>query len=150
MSADLADRALARLRYPNELRRRVVRIVRAHMLDTKRADALRARKLLARFGDSLLSDLLDHKESDLRGKGEAYPAAELEALQRLRTTVEHERASPHRLRDLAIDGNDLIRLGYRPGPGIGRALAALLEDVIRNPELNAKEELLRRARKLPR
>jgi tRNA nucleotidyltransferase (CCA-adding enzyme) len=150
VSAELAEQALARLRYPNELRRRVVRIVRGHMLDTKRGDGLRARKLLARYGDSLLADLLDHKESDLRGKGEAYPATELEALQRLRATIDRERASPHRIRDLAVDGNDLIRIGYRPGPGIGRALAALLEDVVRTPELNTKEELLRRARKLAR
>src|SRR5581483_4826028 len=57
VSAELAERALSRLRYPTELRRRVVRIVRSHMVDTTRSDPLRARKLLARYGDSLLRDL---------------------------------------------------------------------------------------------
>jgi len=150
VSAELAEQALARLRYPNELRRRVVRIVRAHMVDTKRADPLRARKLLARYGESLLADLLDHKEADLGGKGDNPPAAELDGLRRLRATVERERKSPHRIRDLAIDGNDLIEAGFRPGPAIGRALGALLDEVVRSPELNTKEELLRRAKKLPR
>src|SRR4051812_29869319 len=133
VSAELAETALARLRYPNDLRRRVLRIVRGHMLDTKRADPLRARKLLARYGDSLLTDLLDHKEADLRGKGHDFPIAEVEALDRLRETVARERKSPHRVRDLAIDGNDLLRIGFKPGPAIGRALGALLDDVVRTP-----------------
>src|SRR3954467_5588951 len=80
VSAELAERALTRLRYPTELRRRVVRIVRSHMLDTSRADPLRARKLLARFGDGLLDDLLDRKEADLHGKGDPPPAGDLEKL----------------------------------------------------------------------
>ena len=74
VSAELADAALSRLRYPTDLRKRVVRIVRAHMFDPGKGDPLRARKLLARFGDSLAFDLLDHKEADLRGKGD-QPAA---------------------------------------------------------------------------
>src|SRR6202043_205043 len=43
VSAQLADGALRRLRYPNELRESVVRIVRFHMLDIGKADAVRAR-----------------------------------------------------------------------------------------------------------
>jgi tRNA nucleotidyltransferase (CCA-adding enzyme) len=145
VSAELTERALTRLRYPNELRRRVVRIVRAHMLDTDRADALRARKLLARFGDALLHDLLDHKEADLRGKGDPPPEADLEKLARLRKMVQRERRQPHRVRDLAVDGDDLISIGFRPGPAIGHALSTLLDDVVRDPALNTREALLARA-----
>ena len=50
----LADGA-RRLRYPNELRERVVRIVRFHMFDLGAGDALEARRLLARYGDGLRS-----------------------------------------------------------------------------------------------
>ena len=39
------------------------------MIDPGKADPLRARRLLARYGAGLLFDLLDHKEADLRGKG---------------------------------------------------------------------------------
>jgi tRNA nucleotidyltransferase (CCA-adding enzyme) len=148
VSATLADQALTRLRYPTELRRRVVRIVRAHMLDVRHAEPVRARRLLHRFGESLLTDLLDHKEADLRGKGDPPRAEELARLERLRRTVARERTSPHRLRDLAVGGDDLIAAGFTPGPKLGRALQALLEDVIRRPELNTRDELLRRARSL--
>jgi tRNA nucleotidyltransferase (CCA-adding enzyme) len=148
VSAELAGAALDRLRYPSELRRRVVRIVRGHMLDPGKADPVRARKLLARFGDGLAIDLLDHKQADLRGKGASPPLADLERLAAFRKVVEREKRSPHRLRDLVVDGDDLIALGYAPGPAIGRALQALLAAVVVDPTLNTRAELLVRAKEL--
>jgi len=148
VSAELAERALSRLRYPTELRRRVVRIVRLHMLDIRRSDPVRARRLLSRYGEPLVGELLDHKEADLYGKGDEPSPEELERLRLLRESVARERTSPHRIRDLAVNGNDLIGIGYAPGPALGRTLAALLDEVIRNPELNTRPELLRRAKGL--
>jgi tRNA nucleotidyltransferase (CCA-adding enzyme) len=150
VSAALAEGALNRLRYPTELTRRVVRIVRSHMIDTSRAEPLRARRLLARYGDALLSDLLDHKGADLRGKGERPRDEDLAKLARLRKVVIEQQREPHRIRDLAVNGNDLIEIGYRPGPTIGHALRKLLDEVVRSPTLNTKEQLLERAKKLPR
>jgi tRNA nucleotidyltransferase (CCA-adding enzyme) len=145
VSAELAERALSRLRYPTEIRRRVVRIVRLHMLDTRRSDPVRARRLLSRYGEALVREILDHREADLYGKDAAPSLEELERLRLLREAVARERKSPYRVRDLAVDGNDLIQAGFTPGPALGRALAALLEDVIKEPALNTREELLRRA-----
>jgi tRNA nucleotidyltransferase (CCA-adding enzyme) len=147
VSAQLADEALRRLRYPNDLRESVVRIVRSHMFDIGKADALRARRLLRRHGKRLALDLLDHKEADLIGKGEDGPrdTDELERLRRFRRVVEDELGSPHRLSDLAVDGTDLIELGYTPGPELGRALSELLDEVVEEPSLNRRETLLARA-----
>ena len=50
--------------------------------------------------------------------------------------------------NLAVNGNDLIALGYRPGPAIGKTLRALLDDVIRDPDCNTREHLLERAMEL--
>ena len=147
VSAQLADAALERLRYPTDLRRQVVRIVRGHMLDPGRADEVRARRLLQRYGGDLTFDLLDHKRADLLGKG-LVNRQELERLSRFRELVESELDSPHRLRDLAVDGEDLLRLGYRPGPALGRTLQALLDEVVRDPSLNTREDLLARAEAL--
>jgi tRNA nucleotidyltransferase (CCA-adding enzyme) len=150
VGASLAEAALNRLRYPTEVTRRVVRIVRSHMIDTSRAEPLRARRLLARYGDALLADLLDHKEADLRGKGDSPRSDDLATLTRLRQVVDEQRHEPHRIRDLAVNGTDLIGVGYRPGPAIGHALRKLLDEVVRTPELNTKEQLLKRAKELPR
>lgn len=147
VSAQLAAAALERLRYPTELRQRVVRIVRGHMLDPGRADEVRARRLLQRYGVGLTFDLLDHKRADLLGKGPA-DEKDLERLRAFRKVVEREKTSAHRLRDLAIDGDDLIAVGYKPGPGIGHTLRALLDEVVRDPAANARDHLLQRAKEL--
>ena len=147
ISARLAEQALDRLRYPTELRKRVARIVRSHMIDPGKADPLRARRLLARYGAGLLFDLLDHKEADLRGKGQP-PDVDLARLERFRTVVREQQRNPHRLADLAVSGDDLIALGYVPGPTIGHTLQALLREVVDEPELNTREALLERAKEL--
>jgi tRNA nucleotidyltransferase/poly(A) polymerase len=150
VGADLAADALLRLRYPNKLRQRVVRIVRRHMFQTGKGDALRARRFLRRNGDELAFDLIAHKHADLLGKrgsgGEPPPQDEIDALLRFREVVSEERSSPHRLGDLAVDGNDLIRAGFTPGPQLGRILHDLLDAVVEEPELNTRELLLARAK----
>jgi tRNA nucleotidyltransferase (CCA-adding enzyme) len=46
------------------------------------------------------------------------------------------------LKDLAINGKDLIDLGYQEGVELGGMLKRLLEIVIDKPELNRREKLL--------
>jgi tRNA nucleotidyltransferase (CCA-adding enzyme) len=147
--ARLADRALRRLRYPNDLRRRVVELVRHHPFDLGSEDALEARRLLHRHGEGLVLDLLDHWEADLRGRDRSPDVRDrLARLARFRGTVDAELGSPHRLADLAVDGTDLIELGYAPGPGLGRTLDVLLAEVVEQPSRNHRETLLERAREL--
>ncbi len=153
IGCDLAREALLRLRYPNTLRDRVVRIVRYHMFQIGKGDAVRARRFLAKHGDELALQLVDHKDADYRGKpgpDGLGPVEDLEKLARFRTMLEAERRQPHRLSDLAIDGSDLIELGLRPGPRLGRVLRDLLHDVVDDPSLNTRATLLARARKVGR
>ena len=91
-------------------------------------------------------DLLEHREADLHGKPNAKD--ELAALARFRRVLERERSSPHRLADLEVNGDDLIQIGYNPGPELGRALDRLLADVVRDPSLNRRDWLLARAKDL--
>jgi tRNA nucleotidyltransferase/poly(A) polymerase len=149
VGAELAGTALRRLRYPNGLRDRVCRIVRHHMFQVGKGDAVRARRFLAKFGQELAFQLVDHKEADYRGKrgsDRPPPLDDIEALHRFRRTLQRERRQPHRLADLAVDGSDLIELGYAPGPELGRALRELLHDVVDDPARNTRDALLERAR----
>ena len=145
IGAELTGRILRRMRYPERLRDHVVRLVRAHSfhLDGE-IDGLRARRFLAEQGEALARDLLDHKDADLRAK-EVEPW-ELPALAGLRDAVEAERTSPYRLEDLAVDGSDLIELGFRESPELGQTLRTLLDVVIEDPTRNTRETLLARAR----
>jgi tRNA nucleotidyltransferase (CCA-adding enzyme) len=125
-----------------------VRIVGAHDLPVVDVDAAAARRLLARFGDEVALDLAAHKVADLEGK--RVPTAERDANLRLRELLEQERTQPHRIADLAVDGRDLIELGFREGPEVGAALAGLLDAVLDDPTLNTRDGLLEEARRLRR
>lgn len=55
------------------------------------------------------------------------------------------------LKDLAVKGEDLINIGYKPGRALGAVLRGLLDCVIAEEVENNKLELLRLADKwLPR
>jgi tRNA nucleotidyltransferase (CCA-adding enzyme) len=142
--AELAAAAMKRLRYPTSLRAYVTRLVRAHAFSLRDVDELFARRFLREHGDELALDLVSHKEADLRGK--KVSQEELDAAGRLRTLLEQERRQPHRLTDLAVDGADLIELGFAEGPVLGRTLESLLDAVVEEPGLNTREQLLERAR----
>jgi tRNA nucleotidyltransferase (CCA-adding enzyme) len=147
--AALTNGILRRLRYPNDLRERVVRIVRHHVFLLGSGDEAEARRMLARYGEGLTFDLLDHWHADLRGRDLSESVAQrLERLAVFRETVERELGSPHRLSDLAVDGADLIGIGYEPGPALGRTLRTLLEEVVERPALNRRDTLLARAEEL--
>src|SRR5262249_39193610 len=136
--------ALERLRYPARLRNYVVRVIRGHSFPERGIDERFARRFLREHGDELAFDLVAHKEADLHAK--QVSQEELDAVSRLRELLEQERNRPHRLEDLAVDGSDLLELGYREGPELGRALDSLLDAVVDDPSLNTREQLLARVR----
>jgi tRNA nucleotidyltransferase (CCA-adding enzyme) len=147
IGAVAAGRALGRLRYPSRLRTYVARLVREHAFalpdDPQPVDA---RRFLARHGERLALDLLEHRAADLAGK--TVPERDWERLERFRSLIERERSQPYRLTDLAVDGSDLIEIGYREGPQLGQTLQTLLAEVVEDPERNDRGQLLRRAREL--
>lgn len=49
------------------------------------------------------------------------------------------------LKDLAVNGNDLIALGFQPGEQLGEALQRLLNEVVEETLPNDKEVLLSEA-----
>jgi tRNA nucleotidyltransferase (CCA-adding enzyme) len=50
------------------------------------------------------------------------------------------------LSDLAVDGDDLLAMGFEPGPDLGRALQELLELVVDDPSMNERDRLLEHAK----
>jgi tRNA nucleotidyltransferase (CCA-adding enzyme) len=146
LATRLAGDVLSRLRYPGRLRRHVMDLVAAHAFPLDEVDELFARRFLRKHGDELARDLVDHKRADLNAKN--VPAEEHEAVERLARLLEQERDQPHRLGDLAVDGGDLLGIGYSEGPALGRTLQTLLDDVVEDPKRNRRDYLLRRAKEL--
>jgi tRNA nucleotidyltransferase (CCA-adding enzyme) len=145
VAAQIAGEALDRLRYPARLARRVVAIVRDHpyRAEDRPKTPREARRFLFAHGDELAFDLVAHRLADLRAKGK-----DASGVEELRGLLEQELSSPHHLRNLAVDGDDLIALGFQPGPELGSALHELLAYVVDHPEANTRDELVNRARQM--
>ena len=152
IGADLVSQALSRLRYPARLRQQVRRLVREHMFGVpEAANRAKVRRFLQRHGEELSFDLAAHKRADLLGKRagpDGMVEQELARLEAFREALTDELASPHRLDQLAVDGNDLIAAGWTPGPELGAALQHLLGCVTGDPSLNTREWLLDEAERL--
>ena len=50
--------------------------------------------------------------------------------------------------DLAVNGNDLEKIGVKPGPQMGKVLKSLLDIVLEDPLMNTKEKLLEAAKNM--
>ncbi len=146
VGAELADRALRRLRHPASEREAIVHLVREHMFEFRSAWSDAAlRRWLRRVGIDAVADLFDLRIADALGKTEhaVFPAD----LERMRARIEQLLAASSALdvADLAIDGRDVMRvLGVPPGPAVGRVLESLLHEVLEHPELNQRERLIAR------
>jgi len=148
IGAEIVEPVLARMRFSNEDRDRITRLVRHHLICYDDWSDAAVRRWMRRVGPDLLEDLYALNEADVRGKGRDC-TPDLDALAALKAHVAKVVAAGAALtvRDLAVNGRDLMQeLGLSPGPVLGELLAALLEDVVGDPGLNTRETLLERAR----
>jgi tRNA nucleotidyltransferase (CCA-adding enzyme) len=146
VGGDLVTEFMNRLRYPKKRIERVETLVRNHMFPYFNS-AKGARKFL-RFVDNdpkTAFDLLNLRQADASGKvGGEMNEYDTEALAKSRALVtqvldEGENISKT---DLAINGHDLIQLGYKPGPQFREILNRLHDAVIEDPSLNNRDDLL--------
>ncbi len=75
-----------------------------------------------------------------RLRHEGDPAPVVKVLRRLRGEL--RKSPPLRTEDLAVNGRDLVAMGLKPGPRFGKILASLMEEVLEDPTLNRREQLL--------
>ena len=142
VSADMADGILRRLKAPTALRNRVVELIRLHM-NPLEADRKLLRRRLCQYGPEGVRELLELQKADFGGKGvgEPYPYGPVEAL--LEEVLAE--AACLGLKDLAVNGRDLMALGFPAGKELGACLNRLLELVLEEKIPNEKEALLRQA-----
>lgn len=98
------------------------------------------KRLITRVGRELLDDLFDLQTADVKASG--HPD-DLSSVLRLRAGALKVLASgdPLTVKDLAVDGRDLIQWGMKEGREIGFVLRAMLERVLEDPTINTKEGL---------
>ena len=148
-SSALTRNLMLRFKYPNAITDRVCHLIEEHMFhyDETWTDAA-VRRFIIRAGEDNLRDLYDLRRADAYGmaKIKPPPAALLPLIERIETILAQSRALS--LRDLAISGRELIKLGIPPGKHMGIILNELLEAVLEDPGQNTKETLVAIARNI--
>ena len=141
VSAEMADEILRRLKSPTALREEVVLLIAQHMTKLEPERKL-LRRRLSKLGREHLELLLRLQEADMGSKGTGKPE-EMEQFPQLRALLDEIYAENAclSLKDLNINGNDLMALGIT-GRQIGLTLNELLEQVLDERIPNEKEALL--------
>ena len=140
-SAILADGILRRLKAPTALRETAVEIIGLHMNKIE-ASKKAVRRYLNKMGPEKFEMLLCQQTADMCSKGIIHPPVleHFEELRQIRDQLLAEDAC-FCLKDLALNGHDLMALGYE-GRAIGETLNRLLELVLDEQVENSKDALL--------
>ena len=145
MAYEICDR----LRFSKKDREKVTKLIRWHMftVDEHITDSA-VRRFIRRIGVENVKDMMDLRVGDRLGGG--TQTAESWRLKLFKKRVEEQLApEPFSIKDLAIDGNDIMKeLGIKPGRQIGEILNKLFEEVDEDLEKNTKEYLLKRAQEI--
>lgn len=150
----IVKQIMERLKYSKEVSDKVLSFTRNHMFfsDTEKITLSAVRRIVQHVGKENIWDLMKVRECDRVGMKKA------EAPYRLRkyfAMIEEVLHDPISVGQLAIDGNDLMKMelhpptpenpvgrtGIKPGPRMGWILNALLEEVLDDPKKNTKEHL---------
>ena len=101
------------------------------------------RRVMNQIPGDLFDSLLCFQTVFAGEVGEGYG----ETLETVKALAEEIRGAgdPVNLKDLAVDGRDLMAAGMKPGPALGKTLNALMEQVLERPECNERAYLLRAA-----
>lgn len=142
MGADMANDILRRLKYDNDTRKRVVRLIAFHE-KRPQPDAVHVRRLMAQMGPDLFPEWLEVKRADALAQSDYEREAKLWHIDQWRARYDEimARGDCLSLRTLAVKGKDLIEVGIR-GEAIGDILEAMLEDVVTEPMHNDKDYLM--------
>ena len=142
-SEELTREVMRRLKFDNETLKSVATLVRYHDYRMPvRGEAVR--RAMNRIGPALFPLYLEVRRADVLAQSlylREEKLADIAGVERLYREALARRECVT-LKDLAVNGSDLIEAGFRPGRELGEILQSLLDDVMREPELNERERLL--------
>ena len=151
--AKISREIMRRLKFDNETTDVVVRLVAAHnqyipLTDSHENHLAAMRRMMYRLGPDLMELLWELQLADILAQHPDSLTHKLDALAEIKKLHREvlDRGDCVSLKQLAVNGKDLIELGAQPGRQIGELLEKLLEEVLDYPELNQKNILLQRAR----
>lgn len=146
LGAKMADEILSRLRCDNETREKVIKLIKHHDNPIEESERIIRRKLRS-IGKDLLLDLIALQKADTMGLANEfqYRHKHFSTLTEMTENI-LEQEQCFSLKDLAVNGHDMIELGFI-GREIGEKLDMLLEAVIDEKLENKKDCLIAELKK---
>lgn len=140
---------LKRLKFDNDTLDVVVHLIRWHDYRFVLTPA-GMRKAASKIGKDFMELLFEVNRADTSAKNPEHTKEKYNQLHEARRLYREilDRGECVSLKELAVNGKDLIMEGFKPGRELGNTLNHLLEVVIENPQLNQKKILLGMARKV--
>ena len=139
LSAQMADQILQRLRASNHLREQVVFLI-AHHMTPLLPDKKLLRRRIGQYGEDMTYQLLQLQKADAESTG-VVSTHNLDEVEQILAEIMEEDACLT-VKDLAVNGNDLLALGFTAGPLVGTCMGFLLELVQDEMIENTREDLL--------
>jgi tRNA nucleotidyltransferase (CCA-adding enzyme) len=139
----LSEQILRRLKFDNQSISEISILIKEHMNVLEKPTDASIKRLINRVGKDLVRDLFVLQRADALGSFSSE--IRLEEIDKVeeKTIAILESKVPLSIKELAVDGKDLIqKFSLKPGKEIGDMLKFLLDKVLENPELNSKEKLL--------
>lgn len=141
-SAEMTQTILNRLKLDRKTAQSVVTLVKEHDLPLEEQQQA-LKRVLRRLGSDTFFALLQLMRADNAAQPPQFAGRQLhyDRLEQMAGEICRQEAC-FSLKDLAVDGNDLIRMGMKPGKQIGLALEKMLDAVISEKTVNEKEAIL--------
>lgn len=149
VSAKLAREVLLRLKSDNETIRRATVLVQEHDLNWPTTPA-GMRRLIGRIGQENVRSLFDVQRADLAAHSDYGREKKEACLRTARLLFEDvlESIPAFTVKDLPINGADLMALGMQPGPAMRQVLEQLLAEMQEDALPPQREPMLQRAREI--
>lgn len=148
MSEELADKFTKKYKFSNERRDKILRLVKYHDIEIL-PEKKYVKRAINKVGDDIFKDLISLKRADCLSQNLELTKSRfpyIDTLDALYAEIK-ENKETFSIRDLAVNGNDLMAIGIQ-GKKIGEILNALLEIVMDDATKNEKEILIKIAKKL--
>ena len=143
ISSDMSREIMRRLKFDNDTTDKVKKLTAVHDLFIRNAPN-RVRRAMSKVSKELFPYFLQVRKANILAWKEEAQEKALEELQELENICQGilARGECVSVKELTVDGKDLIAAGVAQGKQIGEILSDLLEIVLEEPEKNTKETLL--------
>ncbi len=144
-----AKNILRRLKFDNDTIDAVVHLIRWHDYRFILTPA-GMRKAASKIGKEYMELLFEVNRADTSAKNPKHTKDKFERLTTARQLYTDilQKEECVSLKELKINGRDLIEVGMKPGKEMGEVLGSLLSEVLENPSLNERDTLLTMMREM--